>query len=169
MWGGRPRLSGWACGPRIVMKTDARPGGRALARARIYPRWRPFRPPLVFDILRQAFDRAAGLSRPAMPPTSVKPVDRAAAPNDSDGPRPDASRLGHTGRNGLRRPPPSVAIGLSRRISVLTSHPVRMARYSPRGHFRHAKLQARKLSGTGLKPARGLSLALRHSPRGAGE
>jgi len=27
MWGGRPRLSTWACGPRIMMKTRARPWG----------------------------------------------------------------------------------------------------------------------------------------------
>jgi hypothetical protein len=54
MWGGRPRLSIWAVGPRIVMTTFV---GQA-----------PSPPFPVFNNLQWAFDRARGLQAPLMFP-----------------------------------------------------------------------------------------------------
>src|ERR1700690_249165 len=60
MWGGRPRLSGWACGPRIVMKTRLE-GGQSCPQ----PAFSRLLAALQFSITYGGLSTVRRVSRPA--------------------------------------------------------------------------------------------------------
>src|SRR5208337_2048513 len=59
-WGGRPRLSGWACGPRIVMKTWLE-GGQSCPQ----PAFSRLLAAVQFSITYGGFSTVQRVSRPA--------------------------------------------------------------------------------------------------------